>query len=376
MFGIRDLKELVADRGADRVSIFLPTHEMRPETKQDPIRLSNQLREVSDILGCHMRQPDVDAFLAPARELLENELFWLHQKRGLALFLSDQGMRTYRVAADLPEKIVVADRFHVKPLLPLLAGNERFYVLALSQNRVRLFEASRDGVGEMDLHDIPESLRDAVGYDWEQKSLQFHTGTPGGGGRRAAMFHGQGAGEDDSKDEIEKFFRRVDAGVSELLNGRRGPLVLAAVEYLMPIYRSVSRYPHVLDHGVAGNPDELRPEEIRDRAWKIVEPVFAATREKAESRYRERGGAQDVAAIVPAAFSGRVETLFVARDVECWGRFDSETHQVELHGSRQANDDDLFDVAAAEALMRDAEVYVVERQHVPGDNGIAACYRY
>lgn len=39
---------------------------------------------------------------------------------------------------------MVDDRFHVTPLLPLLAGDGHFFVLALSQNQIGLLEGTRD----------------------------------------------------------------------------------------------------------------------------------------------------------------------------------------------------------------------------------------
>jgi hypothetical protein len=39
-----------------------------------------------------------------------------------------------------------SDRFHLKPLLPLLTGDGRFYILALSQNQVRLLQGTRYSV--------------------------------------------------------------------------------------------------------------------------------------------------------------------------------------------------------------------------------------
>jgi hypothetical protein len=40
--------------------------------------------------------------------------------------------------------VVVSDRFHLKPLLPLLTGDGKFYLLTLSQeDEVKFFEGSR-----------------------------------------------------------------------------------------------------------------------------------------------------------------------------------------------------------------------------------------
>jgi hypothetical protein len=51
--------------------------------------------------------------------------------------------------------VIVSERFHVKPLLPLLSGDGRFYVLALSQNEIRLLQGTRYSVEQVDyLHPI------------------------------------------------------------------------------------------------------------------------------------------------------------------------------------------------------------------------------
>jgi hypothetical protein len=384
MFDAHSVLELIDDRGSPRISIFLPTHERGPETKQDPIRLANLLDEAQRALENADSGREAAGLLAPARGLLKDEDFWQHQSRGLALFLSPDGMRRHRLPIELRERVVVSDRFHVKPLLPLLTGVGRFHVLALSQARVRLFDASRDSIRAIDLHDVPESLRDVVGYDWEEKSLQFHSAAAGaraGGGGPGVVFHGHGSAKDDTKPEVKKYIQAVDRGVLRLLRDRGRPLVLAAVEYVAAMFRATSKYPNITDEIVEGNPDRLSPEELRDAAWKIVEPQFQAIRDAATARYRELGSgstphtSDELETILPAAFAGRVQTLFVARDVEQWGCYDPETTQVLLHGRHTNGDDDLLDVAAAETLVRDGEIYALDAEDMPG-SPIAAIFRY
>lgn len=382
MLDAHSVRELIEDRGDPRVSIFLPTHERGPQTKQDPIRLSNLLDEAERDLGNSANGTEIYALLEPARKLLKDEDFWLHQSRGLALFLSPEELRIHRVPMELREKVVVSSRFHVKPLLPLLTGDGRFHVLALSQSRVRLFDASRDSIRALDLHDVPASLRDAVGYDWEEKSLQFHSAASGPrGGGPGLIFHGHGSGKDDTKPEVRKYIQAVDRGILRLLHDRSRPLVLAAVDYVAAMYRELSKYPNIADDIVEGNPDRRSAEELQGEAWKIVEPQFQAARDTATARYRELGGdsgqtSDQLEEIVPAAFGGRVQTLFVARDVEQWGQYDAENAQILLHGeTRRDGDDDLLDVAAAETLVRDGEIYALDAEDMPG-SAIAAIYRY
>src|SRR5215207_478989 len=93
-----ELEKLVEECGWPCVSILLPTHRVGTETQQDPIRLKNLLGEArEDLLANGLRSIEVDQILEPARELLADEVFWRYQSDGLALFLSRNDFRSYRL---------------------------------------------------------------------------------------------------------------------------------------------------------------------------------------------------------------------------------------------------------------------------------------
>jgi len=376
-----ELKNLYETASAPCVSLYVPTHRAGDDVQQDPIRFENTLRAAArDLEAAGLRKPEIDDTLSPARELLDDKMFWKHQDRALVVFLSAGSMKTYRLPLDVRERAYVGDRFYLKPLLSLLSGDGRFHILALSQKRVRLFEATRDSVREVDLRAIPSSLRDAVGYDYEQKSLQFHTGTQRQrGGKRDAMFHGHGAGKETDKEEIVTFFRQVDEGIRALLENSE-PLVLAAVDYLIPIYREVSKHQNVLEEGVTGNPDKLEARDLHQKAWKLIEPRFTAETREAAKRFHDMEasgrGSGKIAEVLPAAVEGRVDTLFVARGESRWGQFDRTTGRVEQKHERSPGDEDLLDTVAFTSFLKGAKVYAVEADKVPGDTPVAAIYRY
>ena len=79
---------------------------------------------------------------------------------GLVLFLSPEAFRPYRLPLAFEELAIVDRRFHIKPLLPLLAGGERFSLLALSQNNVRFFSMSRHAVETVEVPDLPANMKE------------------------------------------------------------------------------------------------------------------------------------------------------------------------------------------------------------------------
>ena len=376
-----DIEKLMGSYEGSCVSAFMPTHRGVAESQQDQVRFKNLLREAEEsLLQNGLRPPQVDDLLEPARRLLKDASFWKQQVDGLSLFLCQDMFQYFRFPHRFEELVVVADRFHIKPLLSLIGGDKQFYVLALSQNQVKLFKGSRHSVAEIDLEGVPDSLAEAVGYDDREKQLQLHTGSPGAGGGRGAIFHGHGAGTDNAKDKILGYFRQIDKGLQQLLKDEQAPLVLAGVEYLFPIYREANTYPGLVDDGVTGNPEGLSAEDLHAQAWAIVASLFNKAERDAVEKYRKFAGtgktSTDIRKIVPAAYHGRVDLLFVAVGIRQWGNFDPAKDRVRLHHEPQTGDADLLDFTAIQTYLQGGSVYAVEPDQVPNGALVAAVFRY
>ncbi len=380
LFTMTELKALTEPQAGPCVSLYLPTHRVPSEIQQDRLRLKNLLKQAEEaLLALGLRRSEAGDLLGPAEKLLPETPFWKGQQDGLALFLAPDTLHSYILPLKVPELVVVSDRFHLKPLLSLLTEGE-FYILSLSQNEVRLYQASRFGASELVLENVPQSLAAALKYDEPEKQLQFHTGAPKFTGERAAMFHGHGGGTDDAKSDLLRFCQQVNRGLHPLLRNEQAPLVLAGVDYLLPIYREANSYPHLLPEGVTGNPEGLSPEELRQAAWQVVEPYSLKARQEVAARYRELLGtgraSHDLKEIVGAAYQGRVDSLFVAVGLQQWGAFDPGTHRLELFPEAAPGAEDLLDFAAIHTLLQGGAVFSVTPDEVPDGPPAAAVFRF
>lgn len=367
------------------VSIYLPTHRSGNEIQQDPIRLKNALASAHHRLTPYIERPaDRSAFLAQAEKLVDDERFWHYQDEGLAIFIAEDIFQLYRCPRAFEPFSYVGARFHLEPLVPLIGGTGRYHVLALSQNAVRLLEGSRESMRELDLHDIPESLAEAVGYDWQQRSLQFHSGARHGGqggGSQDAMYHGHGESQ-DKDGEIETFLHRVDAGLCQLLAGQDTPLVVASVERLHAAFAKLTKLPRVLGDFLRGNPDHLSAHELHQRSWPIVEPLWRETRARVAeeltgnlARHNPRASS-DPTTVIRAATRGQIATLFLREGAHQWGVFDADSDDLELVSTPSDGDEDLLDLAAMETMAHGGTVYVVNSDEMPTSQPIAAWLRY
>jgi hypothetical protein len=88
-----------------------------------------------------------------------------------------------------------------------------------------------------------------------------------------------------SESHLVEYFRQVDRGLAEVVPHTHVPVVLAGVEYLLPLYKAVTAHAAVIEPGITGNPDELPAETLHERAWALVEPLFRQTKEEAVARY-------------------------------------------------------------------------------------------
>jgi hypothetical protein len=375
-----ELKTLMEKRQEWCVSIFMPTFRTGAEGQQNQIRFRNLLRGAEEkLLAVGLRPQEVKKFLEPAQALVGNVLFWRRQSDGLALFLTADLFRYFCLPEAFDELILVADRFHIKPLLPLLGGDKRFYILALSQKGVRILEGTQHHVQEIEMESIPNSLAEALQYDALEKQVRFRAGSAGGG-ERTSMVSGHGADIDDTKENLLKYFRLIDRGLHDLLRDERAPLVLAGVEYLFPIYREANTYPHLIESGIAGNPKGISAEALHRTALEIVSPFFQKAQREGLAQYRQSSGtgltSADVGEIIPAAYHGRVGHLFVASGRQQWGCYRGESGAVELHLKIEPSSEDLLELAAIQTYLNGGSVFTLPPEDMPDARDLVAVFRY
>ncbi len=383
---INKIKMLLKKHEDPCVSIFLPTSRGGLESPQDKLRLRHQIRDTENrLLLDNLRSTEVEKLLAPLNALLEDGIFWLHTSDGLAIFRTLDMLEYYRLPFDFKEQVVVSDHFYLKPLLPLLASGGRFYLLTLSQNAIRLLEGTHFTIQELEIPaTVPINLADALKYEEAENEVSLYSSssgaTVGKGGRKAVIFYGQGVGHDDSKDHLLRYFQQIDRGLHELLKDERIPLVLAGVEYLFPIYEQANTYPYLLHQGIAGNPDKLSSRALHESAWEVVKPYFDRLQERAATEYKGNVGtarsSNDIREIMPAAYYGQIDSLFVAIDQELWGQYDPTSNIMHVHKEARFRDDDLLDEAATQTILHGGSVYAVEQAKIPDESLVAAVLRY
>ena len=386
------LAELLIEREGPCVSVLMPTHRAFPASQQNPVALRNRLRDAAAAFG-PARTTHAAPLLAPMRALLDDDAFWAHPTDGLALYSAPGFWRALRTPVPMPPRVVVADTFHIKPLLRLMQQADRFHVLALNRSSLRLFEGDRHHLVELTLpSQVPVTIEQALGdelTDPVNQPYTYNTGPAGGaggqrhpGGEKAGgAFHGMGGKSDEVDKDVERYFRAVDRAIYEHVSKPAGlPVVLAALPEYQTSFRRLSHNPHLAPHGVSGNADALAVDVLLREASAALEPMFderiRRLRERFGAALGARRGDDRLQEVAVAAVTGRVACLLVDTDRRVPGRLDRESGAFEAMDLDDLQADDLLDDIAEQVLRLGGQVIVLPSEAMPSGTGLAAMYRY
>ncbi|MGX2039630.1 baeRF3 domain-containing protein [Methylocaldum sp. MU1018] len=319
-------------------------------------------------------RPLIEPFLA----LAADRDFWNRTLDGLAVLAAPGLFQVYRLLRPVPELAVAADSFHTKPLLRILQSADRYQVLGLSRKEIKLFEGNRDALDPIELaEEVPRTITEALG----EELTEPHLGVSGSGPAGPATYHGLGGKKDELDIDAERFFRVVDRAVLEHHSRPSGlPLLLAALPEHHHLFRQVSHNPFLLAQGIDVHPDAVSADELRERAWRTVEPYYLARLAELVEAFgaaRAKGmGADDPVRVAEAAVAGQVATLLIDADSEIPGRIDSVTGRVSFDDLVHPEVDDLLDDLAEWVMKTGGQVVVVPSERMPTETGVAAIYRY
>jgi len=351
------LNRLGGVTGEHLVSIYIPTHEKGPDTGQDPIRLKNHLSEADDQLeSSGLKVRERSERLAGAHSLLDDQEFWEHQRRSLAVFIEDDG-GTVPVALPIPleAETWVGPHFHLRPLLRGLEARA-LPVLVLTKGSVRLYESGRFDISVVDA-DLPASFDDVNWFIHREPQRQQHPDRAGS----SRNWHGHDPKAKETED-LHRYVRAVSSALPGTIEGRH--IVLLGDE------RAVSAFEEITDQKVMIPPnfglartDDI--DEVHARAMPVIDQLQRSAQESVLERARSALGkgkaTTDLASALEAAAAGAVSELLLRADAEAVpGTFDPVSMKVTVEDRTRPGVEDLVDRLVIHARATGAAVTVID----------------
>lgn len=375
------LEELLNATASPCISLYQPTHRRLPDSQQDPIRYRNMLRDMDTMLGQAFPAEVAKNLMQRFRNLSDDRGFWNHRTDGLAILAAADIFHVFELQRPVQELLVVADSFHIKPLLRILQSADRFQILCLNRQEIALFEGNRDVMDPVELKNVPATITEALGDELTEPHQTVASYGSGAGKGGKEMRHGHGSRKDELDIDMERFFRAIDRAILENHSRPSGlPLMLAALPEYHGHFRKISHNPQLLAAGLETNPFALNADALREQAWQMMEPYYLQRLRgliDAFQAARSRGlGSDDPAQIAAAVGAGRVQTLLLEADRRLPGRFDPASGALETAGPAEGPADDILDDLAEAVLRSRGEVVIVPGERMPTSTGLAATYRF
>jgi len=356
------LTELRKPRPYPAVSVLTPTHRREPDKAQDPVRLRNVVAEAkkqieSDPAVTRERRTDLVKQLDQA--LAEVDL--AHTEDGLAIFAAPGEHQVWSLARTVPERVVLSDTFLTRNLVAAQVSERPFWVLAVSADRVTLWNGGGGHVVEDHSGGFPLT-RSVENFDAERQERI---------GDMPSTFRDEGT---------RHFLRDADTALGAVLRENPRPLYItgetAALSCLDEIGTVTKDAVHVPHGGLA----HATPNAV----WQAVRPLITAEEKKnADEVARElvtAMGRKEFAAGVDEVWQnageGRIRLLAVEENYRVTVRDNGGDHLIPAESGELDAREDIVDEIVEQCLETGAEVRFVPDGSLGDAKGIAGVLRY
>jgi hypothetical protein len=290
--------------------------------------------------------------------------FWKHQAHGLGVLATPNSLRTFRLPyapKPLPE---VADRYHLTPLVRAMTSPHDLFVLALSEESVRLIHVVANlPPAAVDVPQLPKGADQAT--------------------RRPSIFvrapRGHLQNLEGEKVLLHQYARRIDQALRSVLAGRATPLVLAGAEPIASVFRSVNSHPQLVDEAVLEDATHMTDRQIADLALPILNRLYTRELKDLIARFDElkpRRATTDVSYAAHAATAGAVDSLLVDLDAVIPGLVSEVDGSVTYATNDDGETYSVVDEVARRALCTGARVLGAKRDDLPNRAPLVAILRY
>lgn len=355
-----DLATLTRSTGFPRISIYVPTHKTFPDAQQDPIRLSNAVKEAErQLSAADVRE--TEELLAKARARTEAHEFWRYQDLGLCVLIEEGVTRWLKLPRPVPELTVVAGRYHVRPLIDVFSDAGRFFVLAATRGQVRFFEGSEFEFEEAKIDDLPASLDVVKGRTDFDDQTGYHARSRGSAA--APRYHALGESAEDYQEvELEQFAQAIAKAVDHRLAADARPLILVAQPRLMGRLRQALSYGNIAENDLQVDPGSMNEMDLHAETWAVAAKILRQPRDELRARCKawtkgaDIPASKDLQELMRSADEGRIDTLLVDGKARVWGTYDEESRVVRRDDTNGPDNEDLLNLLILKALSHGSHV--------------------
>ncbi len=330
-----DIKTISEVKGAPMVSIYASKKSGILDTRSLNDLWKEILHKVESILLKDFTRTFVHSFLEPLA--IDNLLAKCESiDKGIVIFYNSKFQGYVRVQTEIDDLIIVADSFHVKPLLRIKNNERGFVILTMSMKTIGLF-TEKDG----HLYKLKEFKNTAIDANVDVDTNKY------------------------PREHPKEFFSQMATELNKIVNSLQLPVILAGVKDHLGHMKKFLNSPLVVEGAIVGNVERLKINELRERAYNIVVPYYKLKEKESlvdlDKAINQNHAVTYIEDIALSAVQGKVKKLYVVENRHLWGRVNKITGEVFI-SPRQINshEDDILDDLSQIVLLKGGDVVVIK----------------
>jgi hypothetical protein len=313
--------------------------------------------------------------LQPLQQFVENPSLSAGSHWQRAIFRSPSVFEQFSLTTVVQPTLTIGGSFSIRQFASELSLPRTFYVLALSKTRVDLLRCAGLHAEPAKLPPgVPATLEEAMAFDPPDHNLESRSAAGVSTGAMHSVRFGTGSGRERQHAHVADYYKLVDRGLRQMFRGPDIPLILAGVEEDVATYRGGSAYQGLTKSSILGSPDVARDQtELLLEAYSILHREEIERQLAALMAARERTGpsrfSTDPDNILPAAFEGRVDQLYLNESAKRMEMFERGTYH-------SWGEEDLLNVAAVQTIIHDGKACELPAEMVPDGAAVIGILRF
>lgn len=363
-----DLLNLTSVQEGPCVSIYLP----RFNEKTIKIEYEALVRRAAHLLIFDSRKTLREDLLETLSTLNPLEIL-SSQDQGIAIFVNKHLSSYYLTGHELPSKTVVADSFHLKPLIDDLQGTHTFNILVITQDEAVLLHS--DSGRTQETHNfLLHQGQHSNSIHWKHQDDTETIQLPFLQSRTRA----RGSQDNHFKNRsIKIFLKWIDSKICKDSGFKSTPLFLFTNDLMFKSYKEITGHPQPSHCPLPPSQSLPRIEALVHQAQQQVQKRIAQQQLQSTQTLSElakrRMIVDDLFKISKAALKGKIRTLYLRDNIEIWGHFRRQSGEITLHEKQlDSKDDDILDDIACEVIRHGGEVMVLTGKEMPTSSPAAA----
>lgn len=299
---IKDIKNIISSNVGPSVSIYVPTSRNMSDKLQDPIRVKNTIEKAIKEFSVKYPKESSELLVAKLNQLY-NTVDFTKTLNGLVFFVNSEISELFPVEFDIPDEIIVGDRFSVLPLLEPFNYSVDYWLLSLNEKPTRLFL----GRG----HNLSEVTMDGFPYQWlyevtnDSVNMAVESGDAGASYQTAMR---------------EYFMRDVDKLLAKKLAEKNLPVILVGTDRNIGEFKKVTKHAKSIIgekyDDFSNTPTHEIIKKMESTINNIVDGQHDNIASELETARNHKKYEQGLTKLLDAVKEGRIHALYLASDLD------------------------------------------------------------